>query len=245
MSSDWKSYFDALAPEYDKISAVRNIATETDFLLEELLLSPGARILDIGCGTALHAIELARRGFAVTGVDFSERMLAEAQKNAAAAGVAIDLVMCPAQTFCSDKRFDAALSLCRGGLCLFCDGDDLWGKDMAILGSMADVLKPGAKIVMTVLNALCLVRSVDESMLAAAEVDLITLSRRQRKTAGTGPCQIGIDGIERFYTPAEMIRMLNRVALKADRFYRMSGSEWQRTSILPDDAEFMVVGHRK
>ncbi|MGI8755214.1 MAG: class I SAM-dependent methyltransferase, partial [Acidimicrobiales bacterium] len=45
-------------------------------------LAPGQRVLDAGCGTGRVAIELARRGFAVTGVDLDEPMLAEARRKA-------------------------------------------------------------------------------------------------------------------------------------------------------------------
>jgi len=42
-----------------------------------------SRILDLGCGTGRHAIEFARRGFDVTGVDFSEAMLTRARERGA------------------------------------------------------------------------------------------------------------------------------------------------------------------
>jgi SAM-dependent methyltransferase len=41
---------------------------EVDALLAGRL-PPGARVLDLGCSAGLHALELARRGFRVTGVD--------------------------------------------------------------------------------------------------------------------------------------------------------------------------------
>lgn len=48
---------------------------EVDFLLSELDLQRGQRILDIPCGFGRHAIELSKRGFNVTGIDISETFI--------------------------------------------------------------------------------------------------------------------------------------------------------------------------
>jgi SAM-dependent methyltransferase len=50
----------------------------------------GPKVLDLGCGTGDLAIELARRGYQVTGVDISPVGIALARTKAAAAGVTVD-----------------------------------------------------------------------------------------------------------------------------------------------------------
>jgi 2-polyprenyl-6-hydroxyphenyl methylase/3-demethylubiquinone-9 3-methyltransferase len=50
----------------------------------------GLRLLDIGCGGGLLTEPMARLGFAVTGVDASERNIAVASAHASASGLAID-----------------------------------------------------------------------------------------------------------------------------------------------------------
>ena len=50
----------------------------------------GLRLLDIGCGGGLLCEPMARLGFAVTGVDASERNVAVAHAHAQAVGLAID-----------------------------------------------------------------------------------------------------------------------------------------------------------
>jgi len=59
--------------------------------LEEVLAAEG-KVLDIGCGTGRHLIELSRRGFKCTGIDLSEHMLNLAQAKLTRAGLEADLV---------------------------------------------------------------------------------------------------------------------------------------------------------
>ncbi len=54
--------------------------------------SPGARALDLGCGTASHALALAAHGLDAVGVDFAAGMLARARAKATEQGLALDLV---------------------------------------------------------------------------------------------------------------------------------------------------------
>lgn len=76
--STWEDFFDAHAPIYMDNVFTKNTLAEVDFLTEELALPPGGSILDVGCGTGRHSIELARRGYCVTGLDLSREMLAQA-----------------------------------------------------------------------------------------------------------------------------------------------------------------------
>jgi SAM-dependent methyltransferase len=74
------------ARHYDVLYQDKNYDAEVDLLAQIFDLNdlpPVHRVLDLGCGTGQHAIRLARRGYAVTGVDRSGEMLAIARANAA------------------------------------------------------------------------------------------------------------------------------------------------------------------
>jgi SAM-dependent methyltransferase len=58
----------------------------------DALLAPGSRVLDAGCGTGRVAVELARRGHDVVGVDSDPSMLAVARTHAGPRWLAADLV---------------------------------------------------------------------------------------------------------------------------------------------------------
>jgi len=62
------------------ITGHKDYAAEGKRLAEVLKqeMSSGGKLLDLGCGTGLHAIELKKHGFAVTGLDLSESMIASA-----------------------------------------------------------------------------------------------------------------------------------------------------------------------
>jgi SAM-dependent methyltransferase len=62
---------------------------EVDFIERELELPKGARVLDLACGIGRHAVEMAARGYAVTGVDFNPSYLEVGRQTAAAREVAV------------------------------------------------------------------------------------------------------------------------------------------------------------
>jgi SAM-dependent methyltransferase len=95
-------------------------------------------VLDLGTGAGRHAIELARRGFRVTGVDRTERYLGRARVAAAAAGVAVELVAEDMRRFARPQAFDAALNLFTS----FGYFDDA-GDDLSVARNLCESLVPG------------------------------------------------------------------------------------------------------
>jgi SAM-dependent methyltransferase len=84
---------------------------EIDFVLAQLDLPPGARVLDVGCGAGRHSIELARRGYQVVGIDPAPAMIEAARSGSAEAGVAPDFRQVSGEAFLADEEFDAAICL--------------------------------------------------------------------------------------------------------------------------------------
>lgn len=86
MTSRWQQTGAPRGDDYDArwkalADSGKNIHGEAD-LVESLLSGPDRTVLDAGCGTGRVAIELARRGFQVCGVDSDPRMLKTAQGKA-------------------------------------------------------------------------------------------------------------------------------------------------------------------
>ena len=67
----YETLFENYAKTYDKESFTQGTSGECDFLEQELNHNKLLKILDVGCGTGRHSIELTKRGYSVTGIDFS------------------------------------------------------------------------------------------------------------------------------------------------------------------------------
>jgi malonyl-CoA O-methyltransferase len=103
----------------------------------------GLEVLDLGCGTGRHALWLAARGAAVTGVDFSEGMLAEARRKPGAEGVRFIVHDLHDRLPFSDGRFDLVVS----GLVL-----EHLGNVDGLFAEARRVLKPGGRAVVSAMH---------------------------------------------------------------------------------------------
>ena len=81
-----RSFFDAVGPEWD---ALRKVFDDDALRARAIarLVGPGLTVADIGTGTGILAIELARLGLRVIAIDHSPRMLDAAAAKLAAAGI--------------------------------------------------------------------------------------------------------------------------------------------------------------
>jgi SAM-dependent methyltransferase len=109
----WNGFFTGLFADFWRaaIPAGHTVA-EVAFFEKALRLSPGSRVLDAPCGHGRHSLELARRGYRVTGVDFSTDLLDSARRSAAAEGLAIDWIERDMREVAEAEAFDAAI--CAG-----------------------------------------------------------------------------------------------------------------------------------
>jgi SAM-dependent methyltransferase len=131
--------------------------TEVDSLLALLELSPGAHVLDLCCGPGRHATEFARRGFAVTGVDRTERYLEEARSVAATERLTVELVHSDARTFLRRNSFDGAINMFTS-FGFFDDADD----DLRVARNVCESLRPGSKFVIDIKGKEVLARDFRE-----------------------------------------------------------------------------------
>jgi len=120
---------------------------EVDQIEALLRLSPGSAILDLGCGQGRHVIELAQRGYRVTGLDLSPYLLSVARERATAAGVTAEWVEADMRQAPRDRAYDLVLSLFTSFGYFEDDADN-----DAVLRAVVDALAPGGRMLLEILN---------------------------------------------------------------------------------------------
>ena len=119
---------------------------EAEFVIDALGLTPGAQVLDVGCGYGRHAMELAARGFHVVGLDMSTPLLVRGGEEAHRRGLTINFVRGDMRELDFEGQFN-------GAYCLFSTFgyfDDETNKKTVV--NIARALKPGGRVLIEILN---------------------------------------------------------------------------------------------
>jgi SAM-dependent methyltransferase len=143
-----RPFYGEFAWAYDYL-VERPVAAECAGMVATLArrgIGPGATLLDAGCGNGRYAVELARRGFVVTGVDRSAALLEEAAARArtAASALRVKLERADILTLAAGSGYD--VMLCRGVL------NDLVSAEerAAVFAAFARTLRPRGALLLDV-----------------------------------------------------------------------------------------------
>lgn len=131
---------------YARVLSDERTLEEVDFIVSALGLESGARVLDLACGIGRHAVGVAGRGCAVTGLDFNAHYLEMGAERAARGGVTVKWVNGDMRRLGFDREFDAAYSYFTS-FGYFSDAEN----DSVIAG-VARVLEPGGRFLLDVFN---------------------------------------------------------------------------------------------
>ena len=253
MKQWYESLFENYANKYDEESYVHGTVGECDFIEQEIDHNKSLKILDIGCGTGRHSIELTKRGYSVTGVDLSENQIKRAREKAKETGVTIDFQTQDARNLPFDGEFDLAIMLCEGGFSLM-ETDEM---NFEILKNATKALKDKGKLIFTTLNGLFpLFHSVNKFYESVAKegnstckncsFDLMTF--RDHNTvvfeddAGT---KKELTCNERYYVPSEITWLLKTLWYKKiDIFGAKLGAFSRQDKLTPEDFEMLVIAEK-
>ena len=169
--------WEAMAPALFAPRRLARIVTDVDALLARVNPPPDASVLDLGSGPGARAIELARRGYRVTGVDIVPAFVEYARQAAATAGVEVRFVQADMREFEELHAYDVALCL-YNLFGFFGDADTL-----RLLEHVHASLKPGGKLLLEILGREVVMRQWRD--FSAGEIDdTLFIERRALEADG-------------------------------------------------------------
>lgn len=239
----WHDFFDDDAIWlYKAILAPERTEEEVAGAVRLLRLKEGARLLDLGCGTGRHAIPLSRRGFHVTGIEWSPDALAKARTHAEAVSVTPALIRGDLGALpLREGSVDAAISIFSS---LGYEGDATTAR---ILAEARRVLKPGGRLLVEVLGRDRAVRIFDSDrdwtevdgriVRLRRSIDLVTGEERATffYDRGEGPREKQFR--RRLFTPTELDRMLREAGFAKVTF----SGDWEGAPLGLDSPQLIAV----
>jgi 2-polyprenyl-3-methyl-5-hydroxy-6-metoxy-1,4-benzoquinol methylase len=249
----YESLFENYGEKYDNENFVQGTNGECDFIENELRFDKSLKILDVGCGTGRHAIELTKRGYPVTGIDLSDSQLKRAREKAENSGLAIEFLKLDARDLPFDQNFNVAIMLCEGGFPLM-ETDEM---NFEILRNVTKSITAPGKFIFTTLNGLfplyhsveafCSANTTPENAVYRSNTfDLMTFrdyniteledDLGNRKT---------LECNERYYVPSEITWLLKTLGYKKIEIFGAQLGAFSRSSKLTaEDFEMLVVAEK-
>jgi 2-polyprenyl-3-methyl-5-hydroxy-6-metoxy-1,4-benzoquinol methylase len=245
--------FEDYARKYDEESFTQGTTGECDFIEKELDFNKSVKILDVGCGTGRHTIELTRKGYTVTGIDLSESQLQRAHEKARKNNLKIDFLKLDARNLPFDREFDIAIMICEGAFPLM-ETDEM---NYEILKNVTKSLKAKGKFIFTTLNGLFpLYHSVKEFCDSTNDKGNATyksntfnlMTFRDYNTTeiedDLGNTKI-LECNERYYVPSEITWLLKSLGYKKiDIFGAKLGAFSREDKLTTEDFEMLVVAEK-
>ena len=242
--SNWENFFDGHAPDYLENVFTKNTDFEVKFIIDELELTPGANVLDVGCGTGRHTIPLAKYGITMTGLDLSEGMLAQARAHAEKENITVELIQADATNFQLPQQYDHAICLCEGSIGLLGDDDDPCKRDLSILKNINNCLRPGAKFLLTVLNGYKKAREHTAEDIRNGVFDPIHLISNEKMNVEEAGKTKEMIFREKAFTPGELHHLLHRAGFTILDVWGGTAGAWHKKQLDLDEYEIMVLAEK-
>jgi SAM-dependent methyltransferase len=253
MKQWYEQLFENYGTQYDRECFTRGTTGECDFIEKEIGKDTSRSIIDIGCGTGRHSIELAKRGYRVTGIDLSDSMLARARQKAAMENLHVNFIRHDARALPFRDEFDVALLICEGAFPLM-ETDEM---NYAILQNAARALRKKGKLIMTTLNGLFpLLHSAEEYCASNSEegnaryrdnrFDMMTFRDHNFTTfQDDGGNSFEIESNERYYIPPEITWLLKSAGfICVEIFGARLGAFSRDDRLTHEDFEMLVIAEK-
>ena len=253
MKQWYETFFENYGEKYDTEVFTRGTVGECDFIEQEIGFNKSMKILDIGCGTGRHSIELSNRGYNVTGIDLSDSQLARGREKSEKQGLKIDFLKYDARELPFENDFDLAIMLCEGAFPLM-ETDEM---NYQILSNARRSLKQHGKFIFTTLNGLFpLFHSVEKFHASASEggsstcssntFDLMTFRDHNiLEYEDDDGNKNKLECNERYYVPSEISWLLKTLGYtKIEIFGAKLGAFSRDDKLTTEDFEMLVIAEK-
>ena len=196
----------------------------------------GVSVLDLCCGPGRHALEFARRGYPVCGVDITEPFLEAARDSAGAEGLDAEFVRADARTFSRPGNFSLALNLYTS-FGYFDDPLD----DEAMAARLYESLAPGGALVMEMVGKETAARDFIEGewferdgRLVLTEFSVVGAweGLRNRWIVQDGDRRSDRSWVQRLYSATELAALLRRAGFSSVSCYgSFDGRPYDQTAL--------------
>ncbi len=230
---------DYMGETYLRYSFTKGTANEVAFLIDELDLEPGMRLLDVGCGPGRHALGFAEAGIHVTGIDISQRFVDLGNAAANAKSLDATFLRTDARQLRYAHEFDVAYSLCQGAFGMLAGPDiaESSDPDLSVLKGMAAATRPGGRIVCSAFSAPFLLRnaeSVDFDVSTGVHHETTTIHNEQGATRDA-------ELWTTCFTPRELRLLFDKAGLDVTQLWSVDPGSYARRAPDLEHAEFLVV----
>ncbi|UCD09319.1 MAG: class I SAM-dependent methyltransferase [Dehalococcoidales bacterium] len=235
MKRPWnEEHYENSALAYEKESFIHGTKGEVDFIENEINYDKQSRILDVGCGTGRHSIELARRGYNyIIGVDLSSSMIERAKQIADNEQLLVSFLVEDACQLKYENEFDLVIMLCEGAFSIV-ESDE---KDIQIMQGIHTAMKPKAKLIMTCGNALY---QIVNSKGNKFNLSTFRESFKLESIDDDGNIK-ELDCNQRYYVHSELRYIMTNIGFDVIGIYNSELGNYSRDTKLTEDAFEMLV----
>jgi len=253
MKQWYEELFENYGCKYDHESFAQGTIKECDFIEKEINFDKSLKILDLGCGTGRHSIELAQRGYSLTEIDLSKSLLDRAREKATAQNLDISFIEADARELNFSNEFDVIIMLCEGAFPLM-ETDEM---NFQILKNASNALKSNEKIIFTTLNGLFpLHNSIEDFCASSTDEGNATYHNNNFDLMTFRDYNITIveDDLgnkkelkcnERYYVPSEITWLLKSLNFKTiEIFGAKLGAFSRNDKLTTNDFEMLVIAQK-
>lgn len=249
MKKWYEELYEDFAENYEKEVFTQGTIGEVDFIEKEIEFDKSKTILDLGCGTGRHTIELTKRGYSVTGLDLSDTQLKKAREKAEALKLNIKFIKDDARYFKLEEKFDLVIIICEGAFSLM-ETDEM---NFAILKNAYDSLKEKGKLIFTTLNGLFPLshsvkdfinsENMGDDVIEGSTFDLMTFRDYSvLKTIDDSGKELVLNCNSRYYVPPEITWLLKSIGFgKTEIFGSKLGAFSRNDKLTTEDYEMLIV----